>query len=255
MPTSGPASVTEPALLDVEDLRVTYGPIVAVDSISFTLASGDVLALLGSNGAGKSTTLRAISGLTPFEGKVTFEGRSVAGRSPERLARAGLIHVPEGRRIFPTLTVHENLQVAATPRGDRADALGVDDVYELFPPLADLCDRGGWALSGGEQQMLAIGRGLVGAPRVLLLDEPSLGLAPTIVDVVFDALAEIRHRVPLLLVEQNTAVALEVCTRVIVLSEGRVALTGTPDELSDRSDLIDSYLGTRDLQAGDAGSD
>ena len=235
-------------LLAVRDLAVSYGPVEAVRGISLDVGLGDVVALLGPNGAGKSSALRAISRLEMFRGEVTFDGDDVRRRSPERLARAGLIHVPEGRRIFPPLTVHENLVVATAARGSRTPDFDFDDVYDLFPALQPLRQRPGWALSGGEQQMLAIGRALVGAPRLLLLDEPSLGLAPTVVRAVFRALRQIRERVPILLVEQNTAVALRVCSRAHVLAEGRIVLEGSPDELRDSTDLIDSYLGQRRIE-------
>jgi len=235
-------------LLSIEDLEVSYGAVEAVRGISLEVGQGDVVALLGPNGAGKSSTLRAVSRLERFRGTVRFDGADVKGRAPEQLARKGLIHVPEGRRVFPTLTVHENLQVAEAAKGARRSPYAISDIYELFPPLAPLRARGGWALSGGEQQMLAIGRALVAAPRLLLLDEPSLGLAPTIVRVVFDALREISSSVPMLLVEQNTTVALRVCTRAHVLSEGRIVLEGTPDELRSREELLESYLGQSDAQ-------
>ncbi|HEX6419395.1 MAG TPA: ABC transporter ATP-binding protein [Acidimicrobiales bacterium] len=242
--------MTASPLLSVRDLEVSYGPVAAVRGLSLAVSPGDVVALLGPNGAGKTSSLRAISGLEPHRGEVRFDGVDVRTRSPERLARRGLLHVPEGRRIFPTLTVHENLLTATAARGGRRVRFSPDDVYQLFPSLAALRDRGGWALSGGEQQMLAIGRALVGSPRVLLLDEPSLGLAPTVARTVFAALAEISAEVPMLVVEQNTAMALRVCSRAVVLAEGRVVLEGTPDELRANEDLLDSFLGQRDVERG-----
>ena len=182
----------------------------------------------------------------PSEGRITFDGGPVGSLSADALGRAGLIHVPEGRRIFPTLSVHENLQVGTTATSGR-QGFSIDEVYDLFPMLAPLRSRGGWALSGGEEQMLAIGRGLVGAPRVLLLDEPSLGLAPTIVATVFEALREISRSVPLLLVEQNTNAALQLAGRAIVLFDGRSVLEGTAKEMQAREDLIDRYLGTSEV--------
>lgn len=243
------------ALLEVRDLHVSYGPVNAVRGVDLSVAPGDVLALLGPNGAGKSSMLRAISGLEPYRGSVRYDGIEAADGSVTSLARRGLIHVPEGRRIFPTLTVHENLQVSTAARGRRSADFTPEDVYDLFPLLAHLRDRDGWALSGGEQQMLALGRALVGAPRLLLLDEPSLGLAPSIVDTVFEALLTLAERVPMLLVEQNTQVALDVASRAMVLSEGRVVLQGSPEELLNRAELVDSYLGQADtLRSGpDAG--
>jgi branched-chain amino acid transport system ATP-binding protein len=235
------------SLLSVRDLAVSYGHVEAVRGVSFDVGAGDVVALLGPNGAGKTSVLWAVSRLERFAGQVRFDGVDTRRRSAERLARAGLVHVPEGRRIFPTLTVHENLQVATAARSGRGGSLSPRDVYDLFPALAPLRDRGGWALSGGEQQMLAIGRALVGAPRLLLLDEPSLGLAPAVSKVVFGALRDLQGRVPILLVEQNTEIALRVCTRALVLAQGRVVLEGTPDDLRGHADLIESYLGQRHL--------
>lgn len=229
-------------LLSVRALGVRFGPVVAVDGLDLDVDGGEIVALLGANGAGKSSTLRAMSGLEQYSGRIDFDGSPVRLR-PDKLARKGLIHVPEGRRILPTLSVHENLQVAAAARGRRRGVTEAD-VYDLFPMLGPLRDRGGWALSGGEQQMLAIGRALVASPRLLLLDEPSLGLAPAIARVVFDAIAEIGQVVPVVLVEQNTAVALEICTRAVVLAEGRVVMRGSAVEIAASDELLSSYLGT-----------
>ncbi len=230
-------------MLEVRDLRVTYGTTVAVDGIDLDVAAGEIVALLGPNGGGKTSTLRAISRVVASEGSVRFDGRSLRGRSADVVARLGLVHVPEGRHVFPNLTVHENLLVGASARDGREAQFALDDVYGLFPKLADLRKRGGWALSGGEQQMVAIGRGLLAAPRLLLLDEPSLGLAPTVVDAVFDVLAEVGRRVPMLLVEQNTDRALELAHRAYVVVKGVVVLAGDATELSDRDALMASYLG------------
>ena len=237
------------ALLEVRDLHVSYGPIAAVRGVGLTVGHGDVVTLLGPNGAGKSSTLRAISGLQPFSGSITFDGMDCSRTAADRLARAGLVHVPEGRRIWPTLSVVETLQVARAASGRRAGAFTIDAVFDLFPLLAPLRGRGGWALSGGEQQMLAIGRALVGAPRLLLLDEPSLGLAPAIVSTVFRALRQISAEVPMLLVEQNTAVALRAASKGYVMSGGRIVLSGTADELRASESLLDSYLGQSDVDA------
>ena len=240
--------VAADGLLSVRDLRVAYGPIEAVSSLSLEVYAGQLVALLGPNGAGKSSTLKAISGLVPYHGTVFFDGDKLGRRSVVAIARQGLLHVPEGRRILPTLTVHENLEVATAARASRPATFTVEDVYDLFPMLVPLQRRGGWALSGGEQQMLAIGRALVGAPRCLLLDEPALGLAPRIVKDVFGALATIKDRVPVLLVEQNTAVALRVCTYAYVMTSGRIALAGTPEELRRSQELVDTYLGQRGVE-------
>jgi branched-chain amino acid transport system ATP-binding protein len=230
-------------VLDVRDLRVTYGTTVAVDGIDLSVGDGEIVGLLGPNGGGKTSTLRAISRVVSSEGEVIFDGTSLAGRSPDVVARRGLVHVPEGRHVFPTLTVHENLQVGATARTGRAAEFTLDDVYGLFPRLRDLRKRAGWALSGGEQQMVAIGRGLLAAPRLLLLDEPSLGLAPTVVDDVFAVLGEVAQRVPMLLVEQNTDRVLELAHRAYVLVKGRVVMAGDAAELGDRVAMMASYLG------------
>jgi branched-chain amino acid transport system ATP-binding protein len=233
-------------MLEVQDLQVSYGPIHAVRGLSFGVADGEVVALLGPNGAGKTSTLRALTGLEAYAGSVRFDGREVRSLGTEGCAKAGLIHVPEGRHVFPTLSVHENLQVGATAaRGRRGYSF--DEVYSLFPTLARLRDREGWALSGGEQQMVAIGRALVAAPRLLMLDEPSLGLAPIVVKAVFGALAEVRSTTPILLVEQNTAQALTLADHGAVLVQGKVVLRGTADELGDRSAVLASYLGQREI--------
>jgi branched-chain amino acid transport system ATP-binding protein len=233
-------------------MRVNYGAIRAVRGISFDVAPGEVLALLGPNGAGKTSTLRAASALERYEGSIRFDGDEVARLGAEGCARRGLIHVPEGRHVFPTLSVHENLLVGTTAARGRTPDFGVDAVYDLFPVLRPLRDRIGWALSGGEQQMVAIGRALVAAPRLLMLDEPSLGLAPIVVKAVFGALREIRSRTPILLVEQNTAAALQLADRAAALVTGTIVLEGTAAEMGDRAALLDRYLGQRDVHQADA---
>ena len=234
-------STAEPVLV-VRDLRIRYGNAEAVAGVSLDVADGEVVALLGPNGAGKTSTLRAISGLQRHDGDVRFEGVATRRRSVERLTRDGLVHVPEGRRILPTLTVWENLDVARSAcRNDRG--MTIDEVFDLFGALRPMAGRGGWALSGGEQQMLAIGRALVSGPRLLLLDEPSLGLAPASVTVVFRVLREVRDRFPILLVEQNTAVALGIAARAYVMSQGRIVASGTSAEIRDRGAMLDAYLG------------
>jgi branched-chain amino acid transport system ATP-binding protein len=234
-------------MLEIVGLRVTYGASEAVAGISLTVDDNEAVALLGPNGAGKTSTLRAISRLHPYLGVVRFDGDDVAGRSPDELARRGLIHVPEGRHIFPSLTVEENLRMGQVAARKRRDGYSLDDVYALFPALVALRARDGYALSGGEQQMVAIGRALVAAPRLLLLDEPSLGLAPVIVKAVFGALREIRRRTPILLVEQNTQQALAVCDRASVLVNGRIEMSGPVGELSDRQAMLASFLGQKDV--------
>jgi branched-chain amino acid transport system ATP-binding protein len=229
-------------LLAVRDLRVSYGTAEAVHGISLDVHEGEVVGLLGANGAGKSSTLRAVSRMMKSSGAIEFLGKDITGFSSDKAAREGLVHVPEGRRVFPPLSAEENLLVGQTARGKRPAVYSLDDVYDLFPALTALRKRGGWALSGGEQQMVAIGRGLMAAPRVLLLDEPSLGLAPLIVDNVYRALQEIRSRVSILVVEQNASLALRLCDRAYVLSVGTIAMSGNAAELADRDALLASYL-------------
>lgn len=242
-------------MLAIRDLEVHYGPVLAVRGITLSVVAGEVVALIGPNGAGKTSTLRAISGLVSHGGTVEFDGHDCRSRNIEGLARLGLIHVPEGRHVFPTLDVHENLQLGTTASAGRTDGLSIDDVYDLFPPLRDLRHRDGWALSGGEQQMVAIGRALVAKPRMLLLDEPSLGLSPKFVTVVYGALAQVAERIPMLLVEQNTVVALRHCTRAAVMVGGRIVLEGDASELADREALVASYLGEEPTLDHGAGAD
>jgi branched-chain amino acid transport system ATP-binding protein len=230
-------------VLQVRGLEIDYGAVKAVRGIDLDVGSGEVVAMLGPNGAGKTSTLRAITALEAYRGSITFEGDEVSKLGTEACARRGLIHVPEGRHIFPTLTVHENLQVGTTAARGRTPDYGIDDVYDLFPALSVLRERHGWALSGGEQQMVAIGRALVAAPRLLLLDEPSLGLAPIVTKAVFAALRQVSARTPVLLVEQNTTQALAIASRAAALVGGKIVMAGTADELSDRGALLDSYLG------------
>ncbi len=229
-------------MLELESVHIRYGTTEAVRGVNLEAGATKAVALIGPNGAGKTSLLRAISQLIPYEGKITFDGADLRGRKPSDVARMGLIHVPEGRRVFPTLTVHENLLSGQTAASGRS-GYSIDDVYDLFPALRRISDREGYALSGGEQQMLAIGRALVGCPRMLLLDEPSLGLAPTIVQSVFDVLGQLGDRTPILLVEQNTVMALSRCARPYVLVTGEVRMNASAADLSDREVLLASYLG------------
>lgn len=231
------------AMLEVRGLTVRYGPTLAVDGVDLDVGEGEIVALVGPNGAGKTSLLRAISRIVASTGEVQFDGRSLGGANPDAVSRLGLIQVPEGRHVFPNLTVRENLQVGTSARQGREALFGFDEVHDLFPRLAELAKRGGWALSGGEQQMVAVARALLAAPRLLLLDEPSLGLAPSVCDVVFDALVEVGRRVPLLLVEQNTDRALALAARAYVLVHGQVVTEAPAADLADRDALMASYLG------------
>jgi branched-chain amino acid transport system ATP-binding protein len=237
-------------MLHVEGMAVRYGTTEAVRGIDIDVAAGEAVALLGPNGAGKTSTLKAISKLVPSNGTISFEGQNLNGVAPEAVARRGLLHVPEGRHVFPDLSVHENLQLGTTARRGRAGGYSFDDVYDLFPMLVRLRTRLGYMLSGGEQQMVALGRALVGSPRLLLVDEPSLGLAPIVADAVADALIQIRSRTALLIVEQNVHLALRVCGRAAVLSSGRIVLEADSADLQDRDALLSSYLGQQTTGTG-----
>jgi branched-chain amino acid transport system ATP-binding protein len=233
-------------MLRVEDLRVKYGRVSALHGISLHVDEGEVVTMIGPNGAGKTTTLAAIFGLVaPASGSITFDGRSLAGETPERIMRKGLALVPEGRHIFGTLTVAENLQLGTTGRRDRdAAAADLASVLDRFPALRSYYDSSAGTLSGGEQQQLAIARALLSRPRLLLLDEPSLGLAPVVIDIVFDALAELREEgVTILLVEQNAARAVEFADRAYLLRSGSVAHSGTREEMLQMEDFETAYLG------------
>jgi branched-chain amino acid transport system ATP-binding protein len=235
-------------LLEVRDLVARYGAVEALHGISLDVAEGEIVSLLGANGAGKSTTLKAISRvIPPASGKVRFDGASLAGLNPEDVVERGIAHVPEGRRIFPGLTVIDNLRLGATPRHAKRTAIDrdVDEVFAIFPVLRNLANKLGWTLSGGEQQMLAIARGLMAKPRLLLLDEPSLGLAPLIVKDVMETIARIaRAGTTVLLVEQNAHLALQIAARAYVLETGRVALSGAAAELLKSEEMRRAYLGS-----------
>jgi branched-chain amino acid transport system ATP-binding protein len=237
-------------MLLVDGLNVRYGTTEAVRGIRLEVGAGEAVALLGPNGAGKTSTLRAISRLVPSTGTVTFDGNDLRGVAAEEVSRRGLLHVPEGRHVFPDLSVHENLQIGTTARRGRTSGYSYDDVYALFPLLGRLRNQLGYTLSGGEQQMVALGRALVGSPRLLLVDEPSLGLAPIVADAVADALIEIRSRTALLVVEQNVHLALRVCGRAAVLSSGQVVLEADAADLHDRDALLSTYLGQQRTGTG-----
>lgn len=236
----------EPAFLAVQDLHVSYGAIRAVRGISLQVDKGEIVTLIGANGAGKSTTVRTIAGIErPVSGRISFEGEDVTSAGPEGLVRRGVALVPEGRRIFSRMSVHENLLMGAFTRKDKA---GVEEsmerVFSLFPRLEERHGQLGGTLSGGEQQMLAIGRALMARPKLLMLDEPSLGLAPLLVETIFRIIGEINSQgTPILLVEQNARQALEVANRGYVLETGTIVQHGTGKELLQSEDVKKAYLG------------
>jgi branched-chain amino acid transport system ATP-binding protein len=229
-------------LLELDDVGARYGPIRALHGISIAVDKGEVVALLGANGAGKTTTLRSISSMTRTSGDILFDGRKIARRSPEYVARLGIAHVPEGRGLFPELTVWENLRMGA--RG-KLRAEEAERVVGYFPWIERRRDQQAATLSGGEQQMLALGRALASSPRLLMLDEPSLGLAPTVVRELFAIVRRLNEEdgLTVLVVEQNATIALDVAARAYVLEVGKVAVEGTSDELRRHEGVRKSYLG------------
>jgi len=234
------------ALLEIRDLVVRYGEIEALRGISLKVEAGQVVTLLGANGAGKSTTLRAISGLAkPAAGDILYDGKSIAGLGPEAIVRMGISHVPEGRRVFPGLTVKENIMLGASNRKVATSQLSreADAMFDLFPDIRAFSSALGWTLSGGQLQMVAVARGLMAKPRLLLLDEPSLGLAPVIVQAVFRIISQIRKDTTVLLVEQNARMGLSVADHGFVLETGRIVLGGKPDELWGNEAIAAAYLG------------
>jgi len=233
-------------MLSLESISVHYGAICALRDVSIEVHSGEIVTLIGSNGAGKSTTLRAVSALRrPSSGTISFEGKDLAGKKPHEVLRMGLAQVPEGRGIFPNLTVDENLDLGAFVRKDRGEV--VKDrtrVFELFPRLKERLKQRAGTLSGGEQQMLAIGRAMLARPRLLLLDEPSLGLAPQLVQTIFRIIREINAAgTTIFLVEQNAHMALQVAHRAYVLEVGRVVMQGPAEELAKSDAVRKAYLG------------
>ena len=235
------------SLLEIRDLTVRYGGIQALHGITLSVPEGSIVTLIGANGAGKSTTLRTISGLvTPASGSILFDGREIAGYSPHRIVGAGLAHVPEGRLVFPELSVKENLRMGAYLRRDRRGiACDLDWVCEFFPRLKERLGQQAGTLSGGEQQMLAIGRALMGRPRCLMLDEPSLGIAPLLTETIFARLTDLNRErgMTMLLVEQNASLALKVSHHAYVLESGRIHLEGPSGEIKSRPEVKAAYLG------------
>jgi branched-chain amino acid transport system ATP-binding protein len=232
-------------ILELESLEVAYAGVPAVRGLSLAVGRGEIVGLIGPNGAGKSTTLRAIMGIVrPQGGDIRFAGRSIRGRSPERIARAGIALGPEGRRIYPNLTVDENLRLGLAARRGRGRGDGLESLRELFPVLGRYRRQPGGVLSGGEQQQLAIARALAAEPELILLDEPSLGLAPTVVDAVFERLAQIRERgVTALLVEQRAQRTVALADRTYALANGELRATFTPADASETDRLVAAYFG------------
>ena len=233
------------ALLELAGVEARYGQVTALHGVSLTVEEGEVVALLGANGAGKTTTLRAVSGTVRKSGRVLYAGRDVSRRTPERLARLGVAHVPEGRGILGELSVWENLRLGAYVRRDRAVKDDLERVSDLFPWLRERRGQQAGTLSGGEQQMLALARALVARPRLLMLDEPSLGLAPLVVQELFRVVRTLNEEegLTVLVVEQNAGIALEVSQRAYVLEVGRVAVSGESAELQRHEGVRKSYLG------------
>jgi branched-chain amino acid transport system ATP-binding protein len=233
-------------LLKLDNIKTYYGNIRALKGISIEVDENEIVCLIGGNGAGKSTTLMTISGvLTPVEGEVLFQGKSIVGLRADSIVQMGICQVPEGRMIFPLLTVKENLDLGAYLRNDKAGIKeALDKVFELFPAMSERRKQYGGTLSGGEQQMLAIARALMGRPKLLLLDEPSLGLAPIFVDSIFETIHQINEQgTTILLVEQNAQLALQYSNRGYVLETGEIALAGTSEDLLTNEQVRKAYLG------------
>ncbi len=234
-------------MLEVKDISAAYGKAIALKDISLHVGEGEIISLIGANGAGKTTTLRVITGmLRPLSGEVIFQGRSIVGMEPYQIASLGIIHVPEGRGLFPDMTVRENLEMGAFLRTDR-DGIerDLEFVYSLFPVLREREKQLAGTLSGGEQQMLAIGKGLMGGPKLLLLDEPSLGLAPLLVDKIFETISQINRErgVTILIAEQNAYMALSISHRAYVIENGVTVMEGTSKELLGNEHVRKAYLG------------
>ncbi len=242
------------SLLTVKDLKVSFGGIEALKGISFSVEEGAIVTLIGANGAGKSTTLRAISGLVrPSAGTITYAGESIGGMDTQKIVEKGIALVPEGRRVFPNLTVLENLRIGAYMRTDKAAIESdIEHIYHLFPRLKERHWQLAGTLSGGEQQMLAVGRGLMSKPKILMMDEPSLGLAPMVVRDIFSIITTLnKEGITILLIEQNANAALRAARTGYVLETGRITLSGTGQELLENAQVREAYLGkTREAANG-----
>ncbi len=232
-------------MLEIENLRGGYGQVEVLRGISMNIGEGEIVAVLGSNGAGKSTLNNTLSGIIPpIAGRISFDGKEITRARYTDIVAAGLIQVPEGRRVFPNLTVEENLELGSYLRGGVRRRQNIERVFAIFPRLKERIAQRAGTLSGGEQQMLAIGRGLMGEPRLLILDEPSLGLSPLLVEEMFALIKRLNEEgLTILLVEQNVGQSLEISGRAFVLENGAVVFSGTPDELLSNSDLKRAYLG------------
>ncbi|UTD26381.1 ABC transporter ATP-binding protein [Bradyrhizobium sp. WD16] len=234
------------ALLEIENLRAYYGQVQALHGLQFSLDEGTVTTLLGANGAGKTTTLRAICNMIRSTGAIRFDGKPLAGKSTENIVKLGIAHVPQGRGTFTSMTVEENLQLGAITRGDRKGiAADIERMYGHFPKLKERANQQAGTLSGGEQQMLAVARALMLRPRLMLLDEPSFGLAPLVVRDLFAILGRVNReeRVSILVVEQNAQLALEIAKQAYVIETGRIVMAGDAREVADNEDIRRSYLG------------
>ncbi len=233
-------------ILEVRNLSVSYGGIEAIKNISFDVEEGKIVTLIGSNGAGKSSTLRSIAGIVRAKsGEVLFEGENILGLSPDQIVKRGITLVPEGRRVFPNLTVAENLRIGAYLRRDDLSA-DLEYIYNLFPRLKERSWQHAGTLSGGEQQMLAVGRALMAKPKLIMMDEPSLGLAPLVVQGIFDIIHTINsHGITVLLIEQNANMALQAADRAFVMQTGEIILSGTGAELLENEEVKEAYLGKK----------
>src|SRR5690606_30512517 len=237
-------------VLSVRNIESFYGPIMAIRGVSLEVREGQVVSVLGANGAGKTTLMKTISGvMDPEKGEIVYQGKNIAGSNPDKVVRAGIVHVPEGREVFPLLTVEENLRMGAFTRSD-AEGIARDQemVYSYFPILAERRTQAAGTLSGGQQQMLAIGRGLMARPKLMLLDEPSLGLSPLLVKEIFQIIRRLNREqgVTMMLVEQNAKVALEVADYGYVMELGRIVMADTADRLLQSKDVQQFYLGVQD---------